>query len=114
MTPGEEFKAAVIAPHAQYFTNRMPQGMSGSIHTYCALGDVTFGGWPMPPGVMGTEIPDLIGYLPHLKASFNLFVDDQAGSAASFDDLFDFLHWHYFPRVISGRISLKPSKSDVG
>lgn len=111
MTPGDEYKAAVITPHAQYFTNRMPQGMAGASHTYSALGDVVFGPWPVVPGCEGPELPSIVGHLPHLHASFNKFIDDHAASAKSFDDLFAFLHLHYFPRLEFGRISLKPSKT---
>lgn len=111
ITPGHESKAAVITPHAQYFTNRLPQGMSGSMQTYCALGDVVFGPWPAIDGFQGPDLPNLIGHLPHLGVAFNKFVDDHTASASSFDAMFDFLHLQYFPRIEFGRISLKPSKT---
>lgn len=111
ITPGDEYKAAVITPHAQYFTSRMPQGMTGSINTYCALGDMMFGQWPMPGGQQGTELPNLVGHLPHLGVSFNQFIDNHSGSATSFKSLFDFLHSSYFPHLIFGIVKLKPSKT---
>ncbi|KAF2231172.1 hypothetical protein EV356DRAFT_519032 [Viridothelium virens] len=35
------------------------------------------------------------------QAAFACYMDDDVGGAESFDDLFDFLHNHYFPRIAS-------------
>lgn len=111
VSPGDEYKAAFVVPNSQLFTNRMPQGMAGSPHSYCALGDVTYGEWPAVGGFEGPALPSLIGHHPEWRTSFNLFVDDHAASGKTFDDLFDFLHHHYFPRTKFGRINLSPSKT---
>lgn len=36
VTLGPKYKTAFVASEMQYFTKRIPQGMPGSSHTYCA------------------------------------------------------------------------------
>lgn len=113
---GHEYKTAFITPNMQYFMYRMPQGMTGSGHTYCALGDLAFGEWPVPPDSSGTvadgpALPGLIGHHPQWRAAFDVYVDDHNASARGYDAMFAFLHNHYFPRVDFARITLEPRKT---
>lgn len=111
VTPGDEHKTAFITPNMQYFMMRMPMGMTGSGHTYCALTDITFGEWPLPTQYNGPRLPSLYGYHPEWKTAFDAYIDDHTGSAASFGSMFDFLHYHYFPRIVFARVFLSAKKT---
>ena len=43
--------------------------------------------------------------------TFKYFFDDDYGAADTFDQLLQFLHDIYFPRIHWARLTLKPSKS---
>src|SRR5205807_9061713 len=45
------------------------------------------------------------------EGAFECFVDDDFGAHANFTSLFNFLHNHYFPRLLWAKITLKDSKS---
>lgn len=124
VTPGDEYKTAFISPNMQYFMLRMPQGMTGSGHTYCALGDMAFGEWPVPDRrgssdvesmgedkPYGPSLPRLMGYNAAWDTAFDVYIDDHNASAKGFDAMFNFLHLLYFPRLEFARISLTPSKT---
>ena len=102
-----------ITPNAQYLSLRMPQGMTGSPHTYCALGDIGFGAWPAKDGEDGPGWPSLFGYHRQWSVAFDCYIDDHSGSATDFDSLFDFLHHHYFPRVAFMKVRLTPRKTEM-
>lgn len=104
-------KAAFIAPDGQWLNKRMAMGLAGSAHTYCALGDIGFGGWPTQPGTAGPGLPNLMGHHPEWNVSFDTFVDDHNASAKTFDDMFNFLHHHYFPRISFIPMGLAPKKT---
>lgn len=106
-------KTSFIGPNGQWFNTRMPQGMAGSAHTYCALSDLGFGEWPLfdEAGTQGPALPMLMGHHPGWGISFDVFIDDHNISAKSFDEMFDFLHCHYFPRLDFIPISIAPKKT---
>lgn len=111
ISPGDKYKTAFIVPNRQLFTNRIPQGIAGASHSYCALGDVTYEEWPTVGNFEEPSLPSLIRHHPEWRTSFNLFMNDHTASEKTFNNLFDFLHHHYFPRMRFKGINLSPSKT---
>src|SRR5690606_5517023 len=114
-------------PFGQYCMKRMGQGLTGAPFTYARFANTAFG--PIPEtseGVKDSE-PRLEGDHSGLNAeisnrgkaesqqmkgfNFSHFMDDTYGLTASFDEMFRFLHHHFFPRVVWARIVLNPEKS---
>ncbi|RYC63902.1 hypothetical protein CHU98_g2314 [Xylaria longipes] len=113
MNPRDQDKTAVLTPEGQWLNVRMAQGLTGSPHTYCALGDIGFGSWPPRPGQAGPGLPNLLGYHKHMGVSLDQFVDDHNASAKDWQSLYNFLHYHYFPRVAFMKIGLSPKKTTL-
>ena len=100
----EFFLLMAFATHdGQWQYLRMGQGLAGALLTYAQLKDLFSGAIPAPD-------PE-----PCLNrcsnGAFECFVDDDFGAYPSCQSLFDFLHNHYFPRLLWARITLKDSKS---
>ncbi|KDN65206.1 hypothetical protein CSUB01_12580, partial [Colletotrichum sublineola] len=85
----------------------MLQGLKGAPSTYARFGDLVFGHHV----ISGKKIPSVMGYLPHLKTSLFIFVDDHNVTSETFEDHFHFLEHHYFPRVAWAPIGLSGSKT---
>ena len=89
---------------SQFCYNVMGQGLTGAPPTYSRLKDIAIGCIPAPKeeeaihGKLGT-------------VAYEYFMDDDYGAAVTFQDLFDFLHERYFPRVSWARLTLKPKKT---
>ena len=83
---------------------RMAQGLTGAPITYSRMKDVFAG--PIPPPQPEPMLDEAVKY-----AVFGHFVDDDFGGAADFDNLFEFLWQHYFPRVLWAKLALNPAKS---
>lgn len=107
----DRHKASFITPNGQWIPLRMTQGLTGSPHTYAAWGDIGFGQWEPPEGQQGPSYPPLLGYHREWHTAFDVFVDDHTITAKTFEDMFDFLHHHYFPRLKFMKIGLSPKKS---
>lgn len=109
MKPGDEYKTGFVTPNGQYSYLRMCQGLVGAPHAYSQFSDMVCGQLPKtqaPPAQ-----PSLIG--DHNDWGFSLFMDDHIGAAISFEAMFDFLHYHYFPHIIFGPVYLTPHKTFV-
>ena len=66
----------------------------------------------IPPVADGEpSFPSLMGDHPASGVAFSGMVDDSYGSADSFDQMYDFLNDHFFPRCAFGPMYLKASKS---
>ena len=105
--PGDEFKAAILAPNGQWLYRRMGQGLKGAPHTYSQFTDLAFG--PIPKTDTVPAFTTLIK--DHGEAGFAPFMDDHLGAAKSFDAMYTFLHEKYFPRIAFAPLSLSPSKA---
>ena len=103
--PPHAYKTAFNTILGQFYYLRMPMGLTGAPATYARLKDLTFGPIPEPD----PEPAVISGLSPHV--SFRYFVDDDYGAAHTFDELLQFLHEVYFPRISWARLTLKPSKS---
>jgi len=103
MNPTHAYRTAFSTHDGQWQYLRMGQGLAGAPLTYARLKDLFSGAIPAPD-------PE-----PCLnrcsKGAFECFVDDDFGAHTSFSSLFNFLHDHYFPRLLWARITLKDSKS---
>ena len=86
-TPRYAYKTAFNTMLGQFY---FPMGLTGAPATYA---DLAFGPIPAP------------------KETFKYFFDDDYGAADTFDQLLQFLHDIYFPRIHWARLTLKPSKS---
>lgn len=80
-------------------------GLTGASGTYARFKDLIDGAIPKPQ----PELP-LAEVMPK-KAMFTHFQDDDIGGADSFEHLFEFLHEHYFPRLVWASVTLNPKKS---
>ncbi|KDN60782.1 hypothetical protein CSUB01_05974 [Colletotrichum sublineola] len=105
--PGDRHKAAFVGPGGMWEYSGMPQGLKGAPSTYARFGDLVFGHHV----ISGKKIPSVMGYLPHLKTSLFIFVDDHNMMSETFEDHFHFLAHHYFPRVAWAPIGLSGSKT---
>ena len=103
----DRYKAAITGPHGNYMYNRMGQGLKGSASTFCQYTDIAFG--DLPETITHNAMPTLIGH--HGKFAFMPFVDDQNMASVDFDSMLEFLHEHYFPRVIWAPLFLSGKKS---
>lgn len=85
--------------------DRMGQGLSGAYATYAKLKDIMAGQIPGPDSEKPLKDCDP-------DSTFAHFVDDDHGASLDFDTMFDFLHYHYFPRVDFAQLTLSPKKSN--
>ena len=96
------YKLGFAAYNGHYCYLRMGQGITGGPGTYSRLKDIVTG--PIPT-------PDAEPPLTDASSSFfDHFVDDDVGGARTFEDMFQFLHEHYFPRLKWARLTLNPKK----
>lgn len=103
-------KTGFIAPNGQWVYLRMGQGLKGGPHTYAQFSDLVFG--PLPANSAGVaRMPSLIG--THGDHAFQVFMDDHAAAATTFEEMFKFLHEEYFPRVAFGPVYLSGHKTVV-
>jgi hypothetical protein len=70
MRPGDEYKAAIIAPNGQYLFRRIGQGLKGAPYTYSQFTDLVFG--PLPKTDSTPAMPTLIR--DHGKVGFAPFM----------------------------------------
>jgi len=103
MNPAHAYRTAFSTYNGQWQYLRMGQGLAGAPLTYTRLKDLFSGAIPAPD-----PEPCLNGCS---AGAFECFVDDDFGAHTSFASLFNFLHDHYFPRLLWARITLKDSKS---
>ena len=104
LVPEHAYKTAFDTHMGQYHYLRMGQGLAGAPQTYTRLKDIFAGPIPGPnpePALNNTGIP----------GAFETFVDDDYGAHRSFEDQFQFLHEHYFPRLLWSGLTIKPRKS---
>ena len=106
---GDEYKTGFVTPHGQYIYRRMGQGLKGACATYSQFGDLVFG--PLPKTAQCKAMPTIIGNQG--KTAFCLFMDDHIGAGECFQDMFNFLHYEYFPRVAFGPVYLSGHKTYV-
>ena len=97
-------KTAFSTCLGQFCYLRMGQGLTGACGTYARLKDIVTGPIPKP-----NPEPDL--NRASERVAFSHFVDDDAGGADTFEELLEFLHKHYFPRLVWSRLTLNPAKS---
>ena len=109
MKLGDEYKTGFVTPHGQYSYLRMGQDLIGAPHTYSQFSDMVFGHLPKTSGASAKST--LIG--DHGDWGFSLFVYDHIGAAISFEAMFNFLHYYYFPRANFGPVYLAPHKTFV-
>ena len=103
-------KTGFIGPNGQWVYQRMGQGLKGAPFTYSQFGDLVFG--PLPVNTEGIpRMPTLLGVSE--DHAFQIFMDDHAGSAKSFEALYNFLANQYFPRVAFGPIYLSGPKTNL-
>lgn len=92
--PAHAYKTAFNTALGQYCYNRMPMGLTGAPATYARLKDIAFGPVPAP------YKEDGVCYrAQQANVLFKYFCDDDYGAADGFQELFDFLHDLYFPRL---------------
>ena len=102
--PAHAYKLGFASSAGQFCYLRMGQGCTGGPGTYTQLKDITTGYIPSP-----NEEPPLAEVMKG-RATFDHFVDDDIGGAATFDDMIEFLHNHYFPRLAWAKLTLNPTK----
>lgn len=97
------YKTGISTAMGQYCYLRMGQGLTGSPGTYTHMKDIATG--PIPE-------PDPEPALPRASPGvvFEHFVDDDLGGGKTFQDLFNFMHHHYFPRLAWAKLTLNPKK----
>ncbi|KAL3247644.1 hypothetical protein ABHI18_012339, partial [Aspergillus niger] len=98
------YKTAFSTIYGQYCYLRMGQGLTGAPATYTRLKDIAMGAIPEPCSELPVSESDP-------KVEFDHFMDDDTGGAASVEDLLDFLHSQYFPRLAWARLTLNPKKT---
>jgi len=102
MYPRYAYRTAFSTHNGQWQYLRMGQGLAGAQQTYTCLKDIVCG-----------EIPE-----PHPEpclsrctaGAFEYFVDDDFGAFPDFKSQFDFLHNHYFPRLVWAKLTLQGRK----
>ena len=102
--PEHAYKSAFSSAFGQMCYLRMGQGLTGSPGTYARLKDIATGDIPEPnPEPALSDVSS--------NTTFNHFVDDDIGGADTFEELVEFLHNHYFPRLLWARLTISPAKS---
>lgn len=100
-------KTGFLTPNGQWIYLRMGQGLTGFASTYSRFSDIVFG--PLPPTNEVLRMPTIIG--TGKNSSFGLYMDDHLGSAKTFEDMIQFLHETYFPRVAFEPVYLTGKKT---
>ena len=103
MYPPHAYRTWLSTYKGQWQHLRMGQGLSGAPQTYTRMKDI-FGGYipvPNPEPTLNKSS----------SAAFECFVDDDFGAHPDFFSQFEFLHNHYFPRLMLVKLTLKGSKS---
>jgi hypothetical protein len=86
----------------------MGQGLTGSSGTYARLKDILTRPIPAPNPEPALS-QAMLG-----RSAFEHFVDDDGGGADTMQNLIEFLHTHYFPRLAWARLRLNPAKAKFG
>ena len=81
-------------------------GLTSAPATYARLKDIVFGPVPAP-----NPEKCLTHHATLLDMTFKYFCDDDYGGSDGFDEMFQFLHEQYFPRLAWAYLTLKPAKS---
>ena len=102
--PAHCYKLAFSSSEGQMCYLRMGQGCTGGPATYSRLKDIVTGTIP------GPDAEPALSDAMSGKVCFNHYVDDDVGGANTFDNLIQFLHLHYFPRLAWAHLTLNPSK----
>jgi len=103
MNTKHAYRTDFATHNGQWQYLRMGQGLAGAPLTYARLKDLFCGAIP---------VPNLELCLNRCsEGAFECFVDDDFGAHTNFTSLFNFLHNHYFPRLLWAKITLKDSKS---
>ena len=104
LVPEHAYKTAFDTPMGQYNYLRMGQGLAGAPQMYTRLKDIFAEPIPGPN-------PELALNDTGIPSAFETFVGDDYGVHRSFEDQFQFLHEHYFPRLRWSGLTIKPRKS---
>ncbi|KJX92402.1 hypothetical protein TI39_contig5856g00005 [Zymoseptoria brevis] len=99
------YRTAFSTAFGMYCYKRMGFGTTGGPTTYTWLNVIATGSIPKPD-----PEPALADCVEGVW--FDCSIDDDLGGGKSFDKVLDFLHNHYFPRVLWARLSLSPKKSE--
>lgn len=104
--PVEESSQIYLAfsyPGGQVCPTTLPQGLGGASQTCAAAVKIAFG--PIPP-----PNPE-----PSLYSNrFNVYQDDSFRTDLTFDEMYEFLRDHLFPRILWSRFSLSFRKLELG
>ena len=103
MTKEHQYKTAFISSLGQFCYQRMGQGLTGGPATYTRLKDLVTG--PIPSLNQEPALSDISD-----ETMFGSFMDDDFGGASEEENLFNFLHNHYFPRQAWARLTFSPPK----
>ena len=97
------YKTGFYTALGQYCYKRIGQGLTGAPSTYSRLKDLATGTIPAP-----NSEPSLSH---HPRVAFEFFLDDDQGAAESIEEMLDFLHNSYFPRLAWAGLTLNPKKT---
>ncbi|RDW59800.1 hypothetical protein BP6252_12887 [Coleophoma cylindrospora] len=100
-----QYKTGFHSSLGQFCYTVMGQGLTGACGTYARLKDTVTGPIPEP------QSEEALQDCNPGHTCFSHFVDDDYGAADTFENLLDFLHDHYFPRVKWAKLTLNPIKS---
>lgn len=110
MKPEDRNKTGFIAPNGQWVYLRMGQELKGALFIYAQFGDLVFG--PLPKNSEG--VPRMPSLLERFQDhAFQIFINNYAGAATTFEAMFNFLSRDYFPRIAFGPVYLSGPKTHL-
>ena len=89
---------------------RMPQGTRTSSFTFTGLMNIALGPIPAPK----PEPSLLHSGIEHKPPDLAFYLDDIFGAHASWEEQYQFLEYHFFPRFLWSRLKLSLSKLRIG
>jgi len=103
MYPPHGYRTSFSTYDGEWQYLRMGQGHSGAPQTYTRMKDIfsRYISAPNPEPTLNKSS----------SRAFECFVDEDFGAHPHFSSQFEFLHNHYFPRLMWARLTLKGSKS---
>ena len=104
LVPGHAYNRAFGTHMGPFHYLRLGQGLAGAPQTYIRLKDVFSGPFPEPnpePAMSNSDIP----------GEFHYLMVDNFGAHRTYRDQWQFLHQYYLPRMVWGRMIMRPKKT---
>lgn len=101
--PPHIYKTAFLSIYRQLAYTRIGQGLTRALGTYTRLKAIVIGPiLQLDPEKALPEVSENVEY--------RFFIDDNIGAATTFNKMFDFLYYYYFPRVVQVKLTLAAKK----